>query len=76
VSRISRKNQITVPVKALEDAGLHAGDDVTVRAVGPGRLEVVRLRDLIDEFAGTFDGVYPRDTSRSSAPSGGRRLRR
>jgi bifunctional DNA-binding transcriptional regulator/antitoxin component of YhaV-PrlF toxin-antitoxin module len=59
VSRISRKNQITLPVSALEAAGLHAGDDVVVLATGPGRLEVTRGKDLVEEYAGMLTGVYP-----------------
>ena len=60
MGRISRKNQVTLPVSVLDAAGLHAGDDVVVRAVGPGRLELVRGQDLVDQFAGIFDEtVYP-----------------
>jgi bifunctional DNA-binding transcriptional regulator/antitoxin component of YhaV-PrlF toxin-antitoxin module len=60
MSVISRKNQVTLPVEALRAAGLEPGDDVRVEAVGPGRLEVARVGDLVDEFAGIFDAsVYP-----------------
>jgi bifunctional DNA-binding transcriptional regulator/antitoxin component of YhaV-PrlF toxin-antitoxin module len=60
MSLISRKNQVTLPVDVLREAGLRPGDDVRVRAVGPGRLELVRIEDLIAEFAGIFDEtVYP-----------------
>jgi bifunctional DNA-binding transcriptional regulator/antitoxin component of YhaV-PrlF toxin-antitoxin module len=60
VSLISRKNQVTLPVEALRDAGLKPGDDVRVRVVGPGRLELARVDDLIAEFAGVVgDEVYP-----------------
>jgi bifunctional DNA-binding transcriptional regulator/antitoxin component of YhaV-PrlF toxin-antitoxin module len=60
MSMISRKNQVTLPVEALRAAGLEPGDDVRVRAVAPGRLELVRADDLIAEFAGVFDAaVYP-----------------
>jgi bifunctional DNA-binding transcriptional regulator/antitoxin component of YhaV-PrlF toxin-antitoxin module len=60
MSVISRKNQVTLPVEALRAAGLEPGDDVRVQAVGPGRLEVVRVDDLVAEFAGIFDAtVYP-----------------
>jgi bifunctional DNA-binding transcriptional regulator/antitoxin component of YhaV-PrlF toxin-antitoxin module len=60
MSVISRKNQVTLPVEALRAAGLEAGDDVRVQAVAPGRLEIVRVDDLIAEFAGVFDAeVYP-----------------
>jgi bifunctional DNA-binding transcriptional regulator/antitoxin component of YhaV-PrlF toxin-antitoxin module len=60
MSVVSRKNQITLPVEALRAAGLEPGDDLHVQAVGPGRLELVRADDLIEEFAGIFDAsVYP-----------------
>jgi bifunctional DNA-binding transcriptional regulator/antitoxin component of YhaV-PrlF toxin-antitoxin module len=57
---ISRKNQVTLPVDALREAGLVPGDDLLVQAVGPGRLELVRADELVAEFAGIFDQtVYP-----------------
>ena len=57
---ISQKNQITIPVDALRQAGLAAGDDVRVVAIAPGRLELVRVDELVEQFAGIFDdGVYP-----------------
>jgi bifunctional DNA-binding transcriptional regulator/antitoxin component of YhaV-PrlF toxin-antitoxin module len=60
MSIISRKNQVTLPVKALRAAGLEPGDDLRVEVVGPGRLELVRADDLVNEFAGVFDSsVYP-----------------
>jgi len=60
VSLISRKNQVTLPVETLREAGLQAGDDVRIHAIGPGRLELVRVDDLIKEFAGIYDAsVYP-----------------
>ena len=60
MSVISRKNQITLPVAALRAAGLEPGDDLSVRVVGPGRLELARPDELVDEFAGVFDeSVYP-----------------
>jgi bifunctional DNA-binding transcriptional regulator/antitoxin component of YhaV-PrlF toxin-antitoxin module len=60
MSVISRKNQVTLPVDVLRQAGLEAGDHVRVRAVGAGRLELTRTQELVDEFAGVFDEeVYP-----------------
>jgi len=60
MSFISRKNQVTLPVEALRAAGLEPGDDLRVQAVGPGRLELARVDDLVEEYAGIFDGsVYP-----------------
>ncbi len=60
MSRISRKNQVTLPVAELAAAGLDAGDEVQIRAAGPGRLEVVRSDDIVAEFAGICDAEdYP-----------------
>jgi bifunctional DNA-binding transcriptional regulator/antitoxin component of YhaV-PrlF toxin-antitoxin module len=61
MSMISSKNQVTLPVEALHGAGLKPGDDVTIRVVAPGRLEIVHADALITEFAGIFDeSVYPK----------------
>ena len=61
MSIISRKNQVTLPVDVLREAGLEPGDDVRVQVVGPGKLELVRADDLVQEFAGVFDAtVYPK----------------
>jgi len=58
-ARISSKNQITIPVQALREAGLEAGDRVTARVDGPGRVILEREDDVIARFAGMFKGVYP-----------------
>lgn len=61
MSVISRKNQVTLPADVLRAAGLAPGDDVRVRAVAPGRLELVRADDLVAKYAGVFDAtVYPK----------------
>jgi bifunctional DNA-binding transcriptional regulator/antitoxin component of YhaV-PrlF toxin-antitoxin module len=58
---ISRKNQVTLPVEVLREAGLAPGDDVRIRAVAPGRLELIRVDDLVAKYAGVFDAkVYPK----------------
>lgn len=60
MSLVSRKNQITIPAEVMREAGLEPGDDVRVRTVGPGRVEMVKTEELIEEFAGGLDsGVYP-----------------
>jgi AbrB family looped-hinge helix DNA binding protein len=60
VSVVSRKNQITIPADVMRKAGLSPGDDVRVRSVGPGRVELVKTDELVDEFAGMLDEtVYP-----------------
>ena len=40
MAKVSSKNQITLPVEAMRAAGLHAGDEVTVRPVGDGEVLV------------------------------------
>jgi bifunctional DNA-binding transcriptional regulator/antitoxin component of YhaV-PrlF toxin-antitoxin module len=58
--RISRKNQITIPVDVLREAGLETGDTVVIRAAGKGRVEVERWEDLIERLAGSLPpGTYP-----------------
>jgi bifunctional DNA-binding transcriptional regulator/antitoxin component of YhaV-PrlF toxin-antitoxin module len=55
--KLSRKNQVTIPVDVLREAGLEAGDVVDIRALGQGKVAIERRRDLIDEFAGKLS--YP-----------------
>lgn len=52
--RLSRKNQITIPVNVLRKAGLEPGDELRVQAVGRGRVAVERSRDIIGEYAGAL----------------------
>lgn len=60
MSRVSSKHQVTLPVRVLEDAGLGAGDEVIIRVVGRGRIEVERAEDVIDRYAGSLPaGTYP-----------------
>lgn len=57
--RISAKNQITIPVSALEEAGLHAGDQVAIEAFQDGELRVRRGAASFDDAFGALTGVYP-----------------
>jgi len=60
VTRLSRKNQITLPLRVLKEAGLAAGDELEVRVTAPGRLEVERRDDLVARFAGSAPpGTWP-----------------
>ncbi len=60
MSVVSRKNQITIPAEVMREAGLAPGDDVRVRSVAPGRIELVKTEELIDEFAGRVGSeTYP-----------------
>jgi len=60
-SRISSKHQVTIPVDALRAAGLEVGERLVAHAEGPGRVVLVRERDVFGEFAGALTGVYARD---------------
>ncbi len=59
-TRLSAKHQVTLPVDALQRAGIRSGD--TLRAVvrGPGEVVLVRDVDPIDQFAGSLTGTYQR----------------
>lgn len=58
-TRISRKNQATLPAEALRQAGLKPGDELKVEAAGAGRIVLARAVDLIQRHAGKAAGVYP-----------------
>jgi len=55
-SRISSKHQVTIAKDAFTAAGLHAGDVVMVRAIGPGRVELTRLDELFAKHRGRVKG--------------------
>jgi bifunctional DNA-binding transcriptional regulator/antitoxin component of YhaV-PrlF toxin-antitoxin module len=59
-SRISAKNQATIPVAALKQAGLRPGDEVLVEVAGPGRIVLARAEDPLERLAGALTGVYPK----------------
>ena len=56
--RVSSKNQVTIPVEAMRAAGLHSGDEITVRALGEGEI-VIAVRDSrVRRHAGIAKGIY------------------
>lgn len=57
-TRISSKNQVTLPLDALAAAGLGSGDTLRVAAEGHGRLVLTRVPDVVTTFAGRLSGVY------------------
>jgi bifunctional DNA-binding transcriptional regulator/antitoxin component of YhaV-PrlF toxin-antitoxin module len=60
MSKVSSKHQVTIPVRVLREAGLDAGDEVIIRALAPGRIELERADDLISRYAGSLPaGTYP-----------------
>lgn len=58
-SRISSKNQVTLPVGVLRVAGLKPGDRVRIEARGPGELVLLREPDALTSFAGSLSGLFP-----------------
>jgi AbrB family looped-hinge helix DNA binding protein len=57
--RISTKNQVTIPVAALEEVGLHPGERVTVEAAGDGELRLRRSALTFEDAFGVLTGTYP-----------------
>lgn len=56
-TRLSRKNQVTIPVAALEEAHLKPGDELRVEVAGDGRLVLVRVADPLEKFIGSMPGL-------------------
>lgn len=61
MSRISSKNQITLPRRALDEVGLRAGEAVVVEPTGEGELRIRRSSFEFDDAFGALTGVYPSD---------------
>jgi len=60
MSRISRQNRVTILVRVMREAGLTAGDQLVVRVVGRGRIELERVDDPVKRWAGRLPaGTYP-----------------
>jgi antitoxin component of MazEF toxin-antitoxin module len=52
---------VTIPVAALDEAGLHPGDQVLVEALEDGELRIRRGALRFDAAFGALTGVYPPD---------------
>jgi AbrB family looped-hinge helix DNA binding protein len=59
MSKISAKNQVTLPVAALERSGLRSGDEVVIESEGPDRIVIRRIATDPRKAIGIFDGLYP-----------------
>jgi bifunctional DNA-binding transcriptional regulator/antitoxin component of YhaV-PrlF toxin-antitoxin module len=63
--RVSSKNQVTLPVEAMRAAGLHPGDEVTIRPIGGGEIVIARRGSRVRDHAGIATGIYqPRELDR------------
>lgn len=59
-TRISGKNQATIPVEALRKAGLKPGDEVRVEAAGAGQILLTSWDTIVKRHAGALTGLYPK----------------
>ncbi len=59
-SRLSSKNQLTVPVDILRSVGLKAGDEVefVVSSTGFIQIEIVGSSNSVLDLVGAFPGVF------------------
>jgi bifunctional DNA-binding transcriptional regulator/antitoxin component of YhaV-PrlF toxin-antitoxin module len=58
MSRVSSKNQVTLPVEAMRAAGLRAGEEVTIRPIGDGELIIAARGSRVRRHAGIATGIY------------------
>jgi AbrB family looped-hinge helix DNA binding protein len=56
-TKVSRKNQVTLPVAAMRAAGIGQGDELRVEAEADGRIVLVRDGDPLDRFVGAIPGI-------------------
>lgn len=56
-TKVSRKNQITLPVAALAEAHVSSGDVLRVEVVAEGVFRLVRERGRFDALAGVAPGI-------------------
>jgi len=59
MAKISAKNQVTIPIAVLEEAGLHSGDQVVVEALNQGELRIRRGERSFERAFGALTGTYP-----------------
>jgi bifunctional DNA-binding transcriptional regulator/antitoxin component of YhaV-PrlF toxin-antitoxin module len=56
--KVSSKHQVTLPVGAMRRAGLHAGDEITVRATEQGEIIIAAPGSRVRRHAGIAAGIY------------------
>ena len=57
-TRISRQHQVTLPVDALNAAGLREGDRLKASSPAPGIVVLELENDPLDSLRGDMTGVY------------------
>jgi bifunctional DNA-binding transcriptional regulator/antitoxin component of YhaV-PrlF toxin-antitoxin module len=58
-TRVSRKNQVTIPVDALVISGIGPGDVLAVEAKTTGEIVLRREEDPLDKYLGSMTGMFP-----------------
>jgi len=64
-TRLSSKNQVTIPLTVLERLGLQAGDELKVEAddgrivLEPAKSLGERRLEALERIAGKYTGMYP-----------------
>jgi AbrB family looped-hinge helix DNA binding protein len=58
MSRVSSKNQVTLPVDVMRSAGIAPGDEVTIRRNGDGEIVVAARSSRVRRNAGIAAGIY------------------
>jgi bifunctional DNA-binding transcriptional regulator/antitoxin component of YhaV-PrlF toxin-antitoxin module len=56
-TRVSSKNQVTLPVAVLAESRVGPGDNLLVEVAGDGRIVLMRERDPIEEIIGSAPGL-------------------
>jgi bifunctional DNA-binding transcriptional regulator/antitoxin component of YhaV-PrlF toxin-antitoxin module len=57
VTRVSRKNQVTLPVAALRQAHVQPGDELRVTVDEQGRLVLTPVEDPLEALIGSVPGL-------------------
>ena len=57
-TKITEKNQISLPPRAMQELGWEQGDQLLVEIVGDDALLVRRPKDWADEFSGKLGHVF------------------
>jgi AbrB family looped-hinge helix DNA binding protein len=58
MSKVSSKNQVTIPVEAMRAAGLRPGDEIAVRAAGEGEIVLATKGSRVRRHAGIAKAIY------------------
>jgi bifunctional DNA-binding transcriptional regulator/antitoxin component of YhaV-PrlF toxin-antitoxin module len=64
-TRVSAKNQVTLPVDALAKAGVNPGDSLLVEVKRTGEIVLRRESDPLERYYGSMTGLFPPDYLRT-----------